>query len=100
HTRFSRDWSSDVCSSDLLFPKSKAAAIASAIINTAVAVTEALKLPPPLNFVQAGLVAAAGAAQVATIASTNISGGGSSSRAGLRSEERRVGNGGRAARPR
>ena len=66
-----------------LFPKSKAAAIASAIINTAVAVTEALKLPPPLNFVQAGLVAAAGAAQVATIASTNISGGGSSSRAGL-----------------
>ena len=65
-----------------LFPKSKAAAIASAIINTAVAVTEALKLPPPLNFVQAGLVAAAGAAQIATIQRTNMGGGSSHSGVG------------------
>jgi hypothetical protein len=60
-----------------LFPKSKAAAIAAAIINTAVAITEALKLPFPLNLAQAALVAAMGAAQIATIRSTSQSGGGS-----------------------
>lgn len=59
-----------------LFPKSKAAAIAAAIINTAVGITEAMKLPFPLNIAQAALVAAMGAAQIATIKSTNQNGGG------------------------
>lgn len=61
-----------------LFPKSKAAAIAEAVINTAVGVTKAFRdVPWPLNWVQAGLVAASGAAQVAAIRSASPSGGGS-----------------------
>jgi len=60
-----------------LFPKQKGAAIAAAIINTAVGITEAMKLTFPLNFIQAGLIAATGAAQIAAIRSTNLSGGGS-----------------------
>ena len=61
-----------------LFPKSKAAAIAEAIMNTAVGVTRALRdVPFPLNWVQAGLIASAGAAQIGTIRSANLGGGGS-----------------------
>jgi hypothetical protein len=60
-----------------LFPKQKAAAMAAAVINTGVAVTEAMKLPFPLNWAQAGLVAAMGAAQLASIRSANLGGGGS-----------------------
>jgi len=60
-----------------LFPKQKGAAIAAATINTAVAVTEALKLTFPLNWVQAGLVLAAGVAQIAAIRNTSSTGGGS-----------------------
>lgn len=60
-----------------LFGKSKLAAIASAIINTAVGVTKALSAsPPPFNFINAALVAAAGAAQVATIKSASETGSG------------------------
>lgn len=63
----------------------KAFGIAEAVINTAVGITEALKLPPPLGWAQAAAVAAAGAAQIATIASARpnsartptVSGGGS-----------------------
>jgi len=59
-----------------VFGKSKAAAVASGIINTAVGVTQALRTyPPPLSFVMAGLQAAAGAAQIAAIRSTTESGG-------------------------
>ena len=58
-----------------LFPKQKGAAIAAATINTAVAVTEALKLTFPLNWIQAGLVLASGAAQIAAIRSTSPTGG-------------------------
>lgn len=62
----------------------KAFGIAEAVINTAVGITEALKLPPPLGWAQAAAVAAAGAAQIATIASARpnsartptVSGGG------------------------
>lgn len=55
----------------------KAAAIANAIINTAQGVTLALAtFPPPFSFVLAGLVAAAGAAQIATIAGTKMAEGG------------------------
>ena len=60
-----------------MFKDNKAAAIGSAIINTAVGVTKELSLGPPWGFVQAGLIAAAGAAQVAAISSASQSGGGS-----------------------
>lgn len=61
-----------------VFADNKAAASAAAAINTAVGITEALKLPPPFSWAQAGLIAAAGAAQIATINSTSKSGGGNS----------------------
>jgi hypothetical protein len=60
-----------------IFQENKAAAIAAAIINTAVGITEAMKLPPPFDFAKAALVAATGAAQVMAIRSTSKSGGGS-----------------------
>lgn len=64
-----------------VFGKSKAAAIGSAIINTAVGVTQALRsLPPPFSFATAAAVAAAGAAQIASIRSTSMGGGGSARR--------------------
>ena len=56
------------------FAMQKAAAIAQATVNTATGITEALKLPPPMSYIQAGAVAAAGAAQVATIVATTIQG--------------------------
>lgn len=59
-----------------IFGKSKAAGIAAAVINTGVAITKAMSLPFPFNWAQAGLAAATGAAQIATIRSTNLSGGG------------------------
>lgn len=65
-----------------MFKDNKAAAIGSALINTAVGVTKALSIGPPWGFVQAGLVAAAGAAQVAAIASTNENGSGGGSGGG------------------
>lgn len=62
---------------DAIWPQQKGAAIASAVINTAVAVTRALSsAPPPWNFAQAALVAAAGLAQIAQIRSTNKDGSG------------------------
>jgi hypothetical protein len=64
-----------------VFAKSKAAAIAAAIISTAVGITNAMAGPPtgppwPYNIAQAALIAASGAAQIATISRTNSSGGG------------------------
>ncbi|MEM9043517.1 MAG: hypothetical protein AAGC81_02395 [Pseudomonadota bacterium] len=56
------------------FAVTKATALATAIVNTAQAVTEALKLPPPAGQIQAGLAAAAGAAEIATITASAISG--------------------------
>lgn len=52
-----------------LFYIGKAAAIATAYINTATGVTEAFKLGPILGPILAPIVAVAGAAQIATIAS-------------------------------
>jgi hypothetical protein len=50
------------------FRLNKAAAISNAIVNTALAVSNALKdLPVPANFIAAGVVGAAGAAQIAAI---------------------------------
>lgn len=61
-----------------VFAQSKGAAAASAVINTAVGVTKALSgSVPPFNFIQAGLVAAAGAAQLASITSASETGAGS-----------------------
>lgn len=62
-----------------MFRDNKAAAIGSAIINTAVGVTKALSIGPPWGLIQAGIIAAAGAAQVAAISSTSQSGGAASS---------------------
>jgi hypothetical protein len=60
-----------------LFNKSKAVAIASAIVNTFEAVTKALAAyPPPLNYIAAAGALAAGMAQVANIRKTTSSGGG------------------------
>ncbi|CAN1721186.1 putative Phage tail tape measure protein domain-containing protein [Hyphomicrobium sp. 1Nfss2.1] len=71
-----------------IFEDNKAAAAASAIINTLVGITKAFELPFPLNWAQASLVAATGFAQVAKIRSTSQgSSGGSSS----------IGSGGTAA---
>lgn len=62
-----------------VFGQNKGAAIASAIINTAVGITKALSAyPPPYNFAMAALVAASGVAQLAAIKSTTQTGGGSS----------------------
>lgn len=53
------------------FEVAKAFKIAQAVMNTWTAVSEALaSAPPPLNFVSAGIVLAAGMASVGTIAST------------------------------
>jgi hypothetical protein len=60
-----------------VFAGNKTAAIAAAIINTAVGITRAMQLPPPFSWIQAGLIAATGAAQIATIKSTNVNSGGS-----------------------
>jgi hypothetical protein len=53
-----------------LFKDNKAVAIAQAVINTAQAITEAMKLPFPINWAQVAAVTALGAAQIATIASS------------------------------
>jgi hypothetical protein len=50
-----------------LFRLNQALAIGEAIMNTAQGVTNALKLPFPINIVMAGLVGAMGAAQISTI---------------------------------
>lgn len=54
-----------------LFKENKAVAIANAVINTAEAITAALKNPPgpPFSYVYAAAAAVAGAAQIATIMS-------------------------------
>jgi tape measure domain-containing protein len=56
-----------------LFKDNKAVAIANAVINTAEAITSALKNPPgpPFSYVYAAAAAVAGAAQISTILSTN-----------------------------
>ena len=54
-----------------VFADNKAAAIAAAAINTAVGITRALQLPPPMSWIQAGLIAASGVAQMATIRSSS-----------------------------
>ena len=60
-----------------LFAVQKAFAVSSAIISTANGVTKALEsAPPPISFVNAALVAAAGAAEIATITSQGFSRGG------------------------
>ena len=62
------------------FNINKAVGIANAIINTAEGVTKAFTLPAPASFIVAATTAAAGAAQIATIAKTKFdsSGGGAS----------------------
>lgn len=55
-----------------IFKNNKAAAIAAAVINTAVGITKAIsQYPPPWSFAMAGMQAAMGAAQIASIKSTS-----------------------------
>lgn len=54
----------------------KGLSISQAIINVAVGVTKALTLPPPLSFLQAAAVAAAGGIQIAKITSQGFFKGG------------------------
>lgn len=72
-----------------VFKNNKGASIASALINTAVGITKALAQGGIWGWAQAGLIAAAGAAQVAAISSTNEdgSGGGSPSVSGQASAQ-------------
>jgi hypothetical protein len=61
-----------------MFAIHKAAAIANAVVSTAEGVTRALgAYPPPINFTLAGLVAAAGAVQIAAIARSQFGSGSS-----------------------
>lgn len=53
-----------------LFNFNKALSVAEAIQNTALAVTQALTLPPPFGQIQAGIIGAAGAIQIAKIVAT------------------------------
>lgn len=55
--------------------REKALAIFSAIINTAAGVSAALKVTPPAGYILAGITAALGGVQVATIASTQYAKG-------------------------
>lgn len=56
--------------------REKALSLTMAIVNTAVGVTKALtSMVPPLNFINAGLVAAMGATEIALIASTPVASG-------------------------
>ena len=60
-----------------IFSKNKVAQIASIIILTSVAIMRALAtLPPPFSWAQAALAAATGAAQLAAVRSTSMSGAG------------------------
>ena len=58
------------------FYLAKAAAIAEAIINTALGITAALKLGPIIGPILAGVQAAAGAVQIATITAQRLAAGG------------------------
>lgn len=77
-----------------LFEDNKAVAIAAAIINTLEGITAAFKLPPPLNWIQAAAVAAAGFAQVRRIRATNPGSGGGGSAGNLRGPGGSSGGGG------
>ncbi len=50
---------------------SKAFAVGEAVVNTALGITKAFSLPPPVSWLQAAAVAASGAAQIATILSAS-----------------------------
>jgi hypothetical protein len=56
--------------------KQKSINIATAIMNGAVAFTRALELPPPFNWIEAGLIGAMTATQVGVIASQKFANGG------------------------
>ncbi len=66
-------------SNKTMFEINKVAAIANAVINTAVAVTNALAIPPPpLGIALAAVMAAAGLAEISAIRGTTFGGGGGS----------------------
>ena len=58
------------------FETDKKLKLAQAVMSTAAGVANALSLPPPLNFIMAGLVAAMGAMQINMISGMTYDGGG------------------------
>lgn len=60
----------------MAFAANKAAGIADAIVKTAQSIMAALTIPPPVGPILAGVNAATGALQIATIAATTFDGGG------------------------
>lgn len=65
----------------MAFAANKAAGIADAVVKTAQSIMAALTIPPPVGPVLAGVNAATGALQIATIAATTFDGGGPTPRA-------------------
>ena len=65
----------------MAFSANKAAGIADAVVKTAQSIMAALTIPPPVGPVLAGVNAATGALQIATIAATTFDGGGPTPRA-------------------
>jgi hypothetical protein len=65
----------------MAFAANKAAGIADAVVKTAQSIMAALTIPPPVGPVLAGVNAATGALQIATIAATTFEGGGPTPRA-------------------
>ena len=80
-TQHYHDMASAVSSSlTTIFAKSKTAAIAAAIINTAQGISRNLaQYPQPIAGIMAAITAATGAAQIRAIRSTNMGGGGGGS---------------------
>lgn len=81
HAEHRRQWDSLASTAatalTTIFDKSKTAAIAASIINTAQGITKALADGGMFGWAQAALIAATGAAQIAKIRSTTTGGGGS-----------------------
>lgn len=82
-----------------MFKDNKQASMGAAAINTAVGITKALSIGPPWGFIQAGLVAAAGAAQIAAISSASADGSGGSAGGGASSAASSAAAGGAPSGP-
>src|SRR5690606_40377996 len=83
HTRFSRDWSSDVCSSDLPSANAAGAEFAGVTVSTEGAVN--------VSYADGSVEAIGSVAVAGFIAPTGLKRVGSSNWESTRSEERRVG---------
>src|SRR5690606_41060545 len=87
HTRFSRDWSSDVCSSDLILALAFVAALGPGIVNAIIAIA-ITSWPPYARIARAETLTIRNSDFVVAVRLQGAS--------PFRSEERRVGKEGRA----